>query len=232
MTLDTNTTTPRMSQVIDLMIDSRIRELYFALPAKVIEYDPETNQVSVLPQIKVKLVGNPNAMDLPIINNVPVVFPRAGAAHLRFPIQLQDFGQLLFNQRSIDIWQAAGTEVDPQDSRKFDLNDAVFIPGLFPLTKPMARGGAVESLEIKNKTGFVEITDDGKFRIKNDEAELFTNLVEIMEQLVDGFNQLGTSHQTNTIFGPQKPVNFAAYTGIKNALDALKSKLEALKGGP
>ena len=179
-----------------------------------------------------KLVGNPNAMDLPIINNVPEVFPRAGAAHLRFPIQLQDFGQLLFNQRSIDIWQAAGTEVDPQDSRKFDLNDAVFIPGLFPLTKPMARGGAVESLEIKNKTGFVEITDDGKFRIKNDEAELFTNLVEIMEQLVDGFNQLGTSHQTNTIFGPQKPVNFAAYTGIKNALDALKSKLEALKGGP
>ena len=163
MTLDTNTTTPRMSQVIDLMIDSRIRELYFALPAKVIEYDPETNQVSVLPQIKVKLVGNPNAMDLPIINNVPVVFPRAGAAHLRFPIQLQDFGQLLFNQRSIDIWQAAGTEVDPQDSRKFDLNDAVFIPGLFPLTKPMVRGGAVESLEIKNKTGFVEITDDGKF---------------------------------------------------------------------
>ena len=94
----------------------------------------------------------------------------------------------------------------------------------------MARGGAVESLEIKNRTGFVEITDDGKFRIKNNDAELFTELVAIVEQLVTGFNELGASHQTNTIFGPQKPINFAAYTGIRNALDALKSKLEALRG--
>ena len=217
------TDTPRLSQVLETFTDARLRELHFALPGKRTAYDPQTNQASVLPQVK------RGARGLPIINNVPVVFPRAAASHLRLPAAPGDFGQLLFNERSIDLWQSAGREIDPEDARKMDINDAVFIPGLYPLTAPMEKGGADGSLEAKNAGGYLEITDAGKFKLANAQAELFDELVNLLGQLVDGFNQLGTAHQTNTIFGPQKPINFARYSQIKIALDGIKAKIEALK---
>ena len=195
MVLDTASTTPRTIDLLNVVFDGFIRELHFAIPGKVIEYDLKTNQVSVLPQVKRKYIGAATAHDLPIINNVPVIFPRTENSHIKFPIKPGDFGQILFNERSIDIWQSAGTETDPQDARKFDLNDAVFIPGLFPLTKPLETKGAPDSVEIRNNSGFIEILSNGKFRIKNENAELFTELVGIMEQLITGFNELGTTHR-------------------------------------
>ena len=156
---------------------------------------PTKTSARCYPQIKRKFIGNRVAVDLPIINNVPVIFPRTGDSHILFPVKSGDFGQIIFNDRSIDLWQTAGAEIDPQDSRKFDLNDAVFVPGLFPLNKTPARGGASTSVEIKNRGGFIEILQDGKFRIKNDSAELFTELINILEQLIAGFNELGAVHQ-------------------------------------
>ena len=125
-----------------------------------------------------------------------------------------------------------GKALLPEDDRKFDINDGVFVPGLFPLDRQMDRKAPNNSLEITNKTGFIEILDNGKFQIKNEGAELFTELVNILEELIKGFDNLGMIHKTNTIFGPQKPINFATYNQIKSALDGLKLKIEELKGGP
>ena len=167
---------------------------------------------------------------MPIINNVPVVFLRSQAGHLTLPLAAGDFGLIVFCERSIDLWQNAGRAIDPADARKFDLNDAVFLPGLSPQTLPIDRNAPNDSVELSKGKSFFEINNAGKFKIKNEAAELFTELVDLLEQLVMGFNELGSVHQTNTIFGPQKPVNFAAYNTIKTKLDEVKSKIESLKG--
>lgn len=229
MPLETENITPRLSQLLEVVIDARLRELHFALPGQVTEYNSVTNQVSVRPQIKRKYKGADTAHDLPIVNNVPVVFPRTANAHLSLPLAVGDFGQIVFNERSLDLWQERGRAVDPEDPRKLDLNDAVFLPGLYPQTQMIMRSGEANSLEIRNNTAHVEITDGGKYKIQNETAELFTELVNLMDQLVSGFNELATNHKTNTMLGPQQPLNFSQYDTIKTMLESIKTKLEGLK---
>lgn len=229
MTLDTDTITPRLSQVMKAAVEAGLREMHVALPGQVTEYDPEKNMASILPLLKRQYKSAPTAHALPIINGVPVIFPRTNDAHFIFPIKPGDTGQVLFNERSIDAWTVLGGCVNPGDARMFDLNDAVFFPGLYPVNRPLVRKGAPTSVEIKHGEARIEITDKKKFAMENDMAELFTELVNLLTQLASGFEQLNQSHMVNTMLGPQQPINFSAYGQIKSQLDTIKGKLEALK---
>ena len=226
MTIDITKTTPKLSDLLLASVDAKLRELFIALPGEVIEYDAEKNLASIRPLIKAKYKNELNAHDLPIINNVPVIFPRTQTSHLVFPISPQDTGQILFNQRSLDVWLVAGGNVDPGDSRMFDINDAVFIPGLFPQNKPL--GSNPESLEMKHNTASIEINKDGQFSMRNAQAELLTELVKLLTQLVDTLTELSQNHMTNTMLGPQPPINLSAYAGIKTQLETIKSKITGL----
>ena len=216
MTIDITKTTPKLSDLLIASIDSKLRELNIALPGEIIEYDVEKNLASIQPLIKRKYKNDDTAYDLPIINNVPVIFPRTKNSHMVFPVSIGDTGQIFFNQRSIDTWLIMGGRVDPEDQRIFDLNDAVFFPGLFPTN--ISIGSPMGSLEIKHNQAKIEITKEGKYSIGNSNVELMGELVNIMTQLVDTLTELSTKHMTNTMLGPQPPINLSAYATIKTCL--------------
>jgi hypothetical protein len=67
---------------------------------------------------------------LPVITDVPVVFPGAGDYSVTFPIAKGDTVLLIFAEGSLDQWLTKGGEVDPQDDRRFSLTDAIAIPSL------------------------------------------------------------------------------------------------------
>lgn len=226
MTIDITKTTPKLSDLLLASVEAKLRELNIALPGEVMEYDSSKNLASIRPLIKAKYKNESTAHDLPVINNVPIIFPRTKKAHLFLPIEAGDTGQILFNQRSLDIWLVAGGSVDPADSRMFDINDAVFIPGLFPQNAMI--NANPESLELNYDTAKMEITKDGKFSMRNAQAELLTELVKCLTQMVDTLTELSQNHMTNTMLGPQPPINLSAYAGIKTQLETIKSKIEAL----
>ena len=228
MTVDNRRTTPTMIQLLELVINSKLADLHVALPGEIVEYDAGTNQASVQPQIKRRFESTMELVSLPILNNVPVVFPRSGDSHLVFPVKSGTTGQILFNERSLDAWQQAGRDVDPDDFRRHDLNDAVFLPGLSPQTDLPRRLGPDDALEIRHGRARFSMMSNNKFKMENDDVELFAQLVDLLSQLADGFNELAANHQTNTILGPQKPINFSAYATIKTSLDEIKAKLEML----
>lgn len=161
--------TRSMAQMLKDAIDARLLEVHTAMPAAITSYDRGTNLAIVQPLLKRKYVDEDAAVNLPTISNVRVMHPTSagGSAHVRLPIKTGDEGQLVFNERSIDLWLEEGGLVDPEDNRRFSLSDAVFYPGLTSKGNVLSSAGGANSLELKNDKMLIEMLPSGKVKIKN-----------------------------------------------------------------
>ena len=125
-----------LAQNIKLGIDNRLKELHTALPGIIQSFDPELQTVSVQPAIKriFKSISEDSQdtipMELPILINVPILYPRGGGFSLTFPISVGDECLLLFSERSIDRWHIFGGTNEPGAKRFHSLSDAIAIVGL------------------------------------------------------------------------------------------------------
>jgi len=124
---------PKLASVLDRAAGAKLKGLRVALPARVETYDEATRLVSVQPLIMDGFVdesGNRKADRLPVINDVPIVFPGSGGARVRFPVLKGDTVLLVFSSSSLDKWLVSGGEVDPKTDHRHALTDAIAIPGL------------------------------------------------------------------------------------------------------
>ena len=124
--------------VLRLAIDSRIAGIHTALPAKILDYDHETQKARVQPLIK-KAYLDGKVESLPVVDHVPVIWPRTtgvdgATVSFTFPVRQDDLCLLLFAERALENWLTAGGEQEPGDPRKHDLTDAVALMGLSPFT--------------------------------------------------------------------------------------------------
>lgn len=206
-----------LNDAIGLAIDFKLNNLHTALPASIVNYDYTTQKANVQPLLNKfwtdANIGNPPPpSQMPIINNVPVIFPRAGGASLTFPVSAGDTCLLLFIERSTDLWKTQGGQVTPDDNRKFDLSDAVAIMGLFPFT---------ETSSATNNTDMLLTYAGSKIRIKQDGAvviETATSIaigsesVELIQTLITLLNTFSEfSHSS-----PYPVVVTAASTAVTN----------------
>ncbi len=117
-----------MTTMTDAMRQAVLFQLYdvhTALPGTIISYDSTLQKATIHPSLKKSYLDG-TTQEMPILNNVPVIFPRAGGASLTFPVVQGDTCLLLFIERSIDLWKSVGGVVAPDDPRKFDLSDALW----------------------------------------------------------------------------------------------------------
>ena len=136
-----------LNDAIKAAIDYKLNNVHTALPASIISYDYTTQKASVQPLLNKSWTSGSNvnpannnaanelSTPMPVLDNVPVIFPRAGGGGLTFPVVSGDTCLLVFIERSTDLWLTVGGQVTPDDNRKFDLSDAVAIMGLFPFTQ-------------------------------------------------------------------------------------------------
>ena len=125
--------TRSLAEVIDLAISARLAGLHTHLPARVERYDPATQLADVVPCLLARFEdddGNVSSQPMPVLTNVPVVFPGAGGFRITFPVQAGDTVWLSFSERSIDEWKSLGGQVAPGDPRQHALPDAVALVGL------------------------------------------------------------------------------------------------------
>jgi hypothetical protein len=190
------------------------------MPGVITKYDPKTTTATVKPGFKRKYKNQDSPVSMPDISDCPVHLPRFGNVVIRPPISqiLNSPCWILFSQRSIDQFMALGSPTDPLDSRKFALTDGWVIPGLTTEKNPIESKAGEESLEISYGNAYFEITQDGKFSIKNNNAELITAISELTTAL--------KAAKTNTGIGPQP---FMPDTVSK--ITAVEEKLTNLKGG-
>ena len=112
------------------------------------------------------------------VYKVPVAFPRSSTMGLMFPIKAGDFGLALFQQRDIDKW-LNGETAAPDRNHLHDMQDAVYIPSLQPVTSSLPTTTVLKSGDMVIDLG----TGDagGKLTITNSSGqELISILVELV----------------------------------------------------
>lgn len=170
-------------------IDNRLKDLHTSMPGIIESFDPVTQLASIQPAIKRIFKTNDGdvefltPVDLPILINVPIIFPRGGGFSLTFPVKKGNECLINFCERSIDNWHLTGKSKIPLAKRFHSLSDAVAIVGLSSLPNKIVDynntdvelkkddGSAIFTIKDdgairqENDNGFVELQADGKFNI-------------------------------------------------------------------
>lgn len=193
-------TTPTLEDVIDEAVCTRLRDLHTAIPGRVVSYDATKQTADVQPLVRYEIPdadGAPTYEELPVLPNVPVLWPRSGSWFLAMPLAEGDTVQLLFNERAIGHWRAGDGEVThPGDLRLHDLSHAVAIPGLYPTRRalthaPPSAGDLVFGSDANDGTR-VALKPDGRVVITQGSTV-------VLQVDADGTVQLGGNAGTNLI---------------------------------
>lgn len=210
--------TPTLSKVVTEAIEARLTDLHVALPGRVEKFDKTTMKADIQPLLQRKF-ANGDLVDLPVITDVPVMFPRTASAIISMPLKKDDTGLIICSERSLDTWVLKGGIVDPKDTRKHDLSDGVFIPGLFPFSQPSMAEDDVILLKNGLLGAALRIKNDGKFQLKNE-----TSGFELISLLVDTLTEIISLTVLDPLSGalPLTPDKVTAFTELKVKLETLK----------
>lgn len=192
--------TPTFAEVLNWYKERVVRDVRVAIPATVQRYDASKQVIDAAPQIKdlyEAADGTMQPLELPVVCNVKVLFPRAGGFSIVLPISVGDPVQLLINDRSIDAWQSNGGLQSPSDARRHDLSDAVAVLGMFP------DNAALSDVD----TSVITIGKDG-------ETANFAALANLVNQQLQALA---------SVFSAWTPVPNDGGTALKTALTALIS---------
>lgn len=152
-----------------LALDGRQACIWTACPGIVTAVDFATMTVSVQPAIKGSVEqedGTVLSVNLPVLINVPIVFPSAGGFLITLPLAVDDEVLVVFASRCIDAWWQSGGIQLAMEARMHDLSDGFAIPG--PRSQPNVVGSISSSgAQIRNDAGttYVEIAADGKIKL-------------------------------------------------------------------
>lgn len=117
--------------------DGMQARIWTALPGIIESVDLEAQTVSVQPTIKGVINqenGSTKTVNMPLLVDVPIVFPRAGGFSVTFPVAQGDECLVVFASRCIDAWYQSGGIQEALEARMHDLSDGFAILG--PTSQP------------------------------------------------------------------------------------------------
>ena len=133
--------------------------LRVAMPGIIQSFNPDTVTCTVQPAIYGQKVGvddKATSEVIPILPDVPIIFPHGGGCTLTFPVKPGDECLLIFSDRCIDFWWQNGGVQEAVDPRQHDLSDAFAIVG------PQSQAKKISAIS----TSAVELrSDDGETKL-------------------------------------------------------------------
>ena len=141
-----------------------------AMPGIIQSFDPDAVTAVVQPAIKGAEQDESGAelsVNLPLLVDVPVVFPRGGGCTLTFPVKAGDECLVIFADRCIDFWWQSGGIQEPVDERMHDLSDAFCIVG--PQSQAKKIGGistTAAQLRTDDGSAFIEVAEGHDVTVK------------------------------------------------------------------
>lgn len=133
----------------DQSINGHLASLWTALPGIIQSFNAQEMTCEVQPAIQGKVRnedGSIALVNLPLLLDCPVIFPRGGGCSLTFPIRQGDECLVIFSARAIDLWWQSGGVQPPVEVRMHDLSDGFVLPGPYsqPQVLPSVSTSAVQ----------------------------------------------------------------------------------------
>lgn len=195
-----------LSELLRRAVKHGLSNIHTALPAQIESYDHTEQRASVKPLIK-KSYRDGKVESLPVIERVPVIFPRGTDFSMTWPLQQGDTVLLVFSERSMEKWLAKGGEQEPGDTRQFSLTDAIAIPGLQPFQRQGGWGGIGDLLGVVEDGG----QDLGAASLRDTLAGVVPQINSAVNILTTVANQLGE----------ENPDLAGIFTSLNGAIDVL-----------
>ena len=125
----------QIKQLVRRIVGAELANVHTHLPAKIVSYTAATNLCSVQPCIKMIRSQDPDneTINLPVLEDVPVHQWGSGKILATVPPAAGAYGLLHICERDIENWIMQGDIQNPGSTRRFDLSDAFFVPGYYPI---------------------------------------------------------------------------------------------------
>ena len=226
-------TESELSEVIRLAMDGSNAKIRTAFPARITAFDADAGPTaSVQPAIQAAYwdadLEEPVFFEMPEITNCPVHYPAGGGFQITYPLEAGDDCLVLIAERSIDEWMATGNASNiPRMLRRFDLSDAIVIPGLRPNARALTNVDT-GALQIRNENGSVmRVNDDGTVYLGNSLADLVAETEDLATEtnnIVTALASLGLS-----LSGAADPVVAGAGSALGVALAPIAAALATIQ---
>jgi hypothetical protein len=135
-------------------------DIKVATPGIIQSFDPVEQTVTVQPAIRERVrdqYGNLSYVNLPLLVDVPVHWPRAGGLVLTFPIVQGDECLVIFGDNCMDAWWSYGDIQNPIEKRRHDLSDGYAIVGLTSQHNPILNYSTT-SAQLRTEDGLTSIS--------------------------------------------------------------------------
>ena len=191
-------------QAMKVLSDTIFSMLRVSMPGIIESFDPIMCTCSVQPALKGQVadaLGNFKSAPLPVLVDVPVIFPRGGGCTITFPIKAGDECLVIFSDRCIDFWWQNGGVQEPVDQRQHDLSDAFAIVG--PQSQAQKISGiSTTSVQVRTDDGrsFIELMQGGNVNITtplltvNGNVQVNGTVTSTGDQVAKGISQTGHVH--------------------------------------
>ncbi len=201
-------------QSIEFILEQHTKKLYTCLPAIIESYDSATKRCSVLPAIK-RLFTDGSSRSLPIITDIPVIFPSGGGYTVIMPLKKGDTVLLTFSQRGITNFKKQFQESLPTDSL-MDMHDAVAIAGFGSISiTPSTSDGCAMQTEDGENSVFIE---KDQVKVKKGSNELKINDSEMQATIAGATLKLNSSALTSSV-----PVMAPSFSGLSGGVANMTS---------
>lgn len=148
------------------MLNAAKAGFWVALPCIVESYDHDQATITAQPTIRIamrKSDGTIAMEEIPLLQDVPVMFTRGGGCVITHPIKKGDECLVVFADRCIDVWWQNGGIQNPFDNRKHDLSDGFAFFG--PQSQPnRVQNVSIDTMQIRTDEGdtYIELNPETK----------------------------------------------------------------------
>lgn len=158
------------AEIYRVAFESGQSGLWTSLPAIVQSFKAAQGTCTAQPTVKARVRGKAGDyawVALPLLVDVPIVFPGAGGFLVTFPVKQGDECLIVFASRCIDGWWQQGGIQTQAELRMHDLSDGFAIPGPRSLPRAISNiSTTTAQLRSEDGTCYVELAPGGVVNIK------------------------------------------------------------------
>lgn len=126
------------NQIYENLINEAMFRTRCCIPCIIQSYNSANNTVECQPAVRERIInedGTIQYVQLPLLINVPVVFPGSANFDIKFPLSKNDECLVFFSDLSIDNFWQKGSVQNPVEVRRHDLSDGMAIPCMMSMPR-------------------------------------------------------------------------------------------------